>query len=310
MESGLEMPLGKIQNHQFIVKFKSSGAAFVLPAAFLVLGVIAYPVIYAIWLSFTNRRIAGPPPQFIGFQNYIECMSSSVYWQTFVNTMVFAGGTLLLGLIFGTALALALNRITRFRNFIGAIILLPWIVPTVISTLVWLWMYNPFVGLLNYFFILTGIAKQPLPWLSHPTLAMVSVILVSAWRQVPYFGVIILAGLKEISQELYEASEIDGANALKQFIFITLPALKGVLFVYSVLVFIRTAYDFAIVYILTRGGPGGSTEVLSVTAFTEAFSSGKLGLGSAVPMIAFPIFAPLIMLVTRRMIKDWAGGSV
>jgi len=281
----------------------------VLPAALLVLVIIAYPFVSAIWISFTNKIVAGPPPHFIGFQNYIKCIHRADFWQTFFNTMIFASGTLVLGLLFGIALGLALNRVKRGRDFWGAIILLPWIVPSVISTLVWLWMYNPFAGVLNYIFMNVGFVDQPISWLGMPRLAMISVIVVSAWRNIPYFGIITLAGLKEIPGTLYEASGIDGANAFQQLRYITLPALKGVLFIYCTLAFVRTAYDFAIVYILTRGGPVGATEILSVKSFMTAFATGKMGLGVAIPLVAFPLFAPLVLLVTRRMVSQWAGGA-
>jgi len=295
---------------RLLQELRSPGTIFALPAALLVLVVIAYPFVSAIWISFTNKTVAGPPPHFIGVQNYIQCIYRPDFWQTFVNTMIFASGTLILGLLFGLALGLALNRITRGRDVLGAIILLPWIIPTVISTLVWLWMYNPFAGVLNYIFINLGFSSQPISWLGVPKLAMISIIVVSAWRNIPYFGVITLAGLKEIPGELYEASEIDGANAFQQLRHITLPALKGVLFIFSTLAFVRTAYDFAIVYILTRGGPVGATEVLSVKSFMTAFVTGRMGLGVAIPLIAFPLFAPLVLLVTRRMISQWVGGAV
>jgi len=287
----------------------SSSTIFVLPAALLVLVVIAYPFVTALWIGFTNKTVAGPPPNFIGFRNYLTCIQRSDFWRTFFNTMIFASGTLFLSLVLGLALGLALNRIKRIRDFIGAIILLPWIVPTVISTLVWLWMFNPFAGVLNYIFTTLGLAEQPISWLGLPKLAMISVIVVSAWRNIPYFGVITLAGIKQIPHQLFEASQIDGANAFQRFIHVTIPALKGVLFVYSTLVFVQTAYDFALIYILTRGGPVGATEVLSVKSFMTAFETGQMGLGAAIPLFALPLFAPWVMIVTRRMITQWAGGS-
>lgn len=288
----------------------SSSTIFVLPAALLVLVVIAYPFVTAIWIGFTNKTVAGPPPIFIGFRNYLTCIERSDFWRTFSNTMIFASGTLILSLVLGVALGLALNRVRRIRDIIGGLILLPWIVPTVISTLVWLWMFNPFAGVLNYLLNASGLSKEPVSWLGLPKLAMISVIMVSAWRNIPYFGVITLAGIKQIPYHLYEASQIDGANAFRQFIHVTLPALKGVLFVYSTLVFVQTAYDFALIYILTRGGPVGATEVLSVKSFMTAFETGQMGLGVAIPLFAFPLFAPWMMVVTRRMIIQWAGGSV
>lgn len=287
----------------------SSSTIFVLPAALLVLVVIAYPFVTAIWISFTNKTVAGPPPNFIGLRNYWTCIQRSDFWQTFFNTLIFASGTLILSLLLGLALGLALNQVKKVRDFIGAIILLPWIVPTVISTLVWLWMFNPFAGVLNYIFTASGLSEQPISWLGLPRLAMISVIVVSAWRNIPYFGVITLAGIKQIPHQLFEASQIDGANAFQRFVYVTVPALKGVLFVYSTLVFVQTAYDFALIYILTRGGPVGSTEVLSVKSFMTAFETGQMGLGAAVPLFAFPLFAPWVMIVTRRMITQWAGGA-
>jgi len=288
----------------------SSSTIFVLPAALLVLVVIAYPFVTAIWISFTNKTVAGPPPNFIALRNYWTCIQRSDFWRTFFNTMIFASGTLLLSLLFGLCLGLALNQVKKIRDFIGAIILLPWIVPTVISTLVWLWMFNPFAGVLNYIFTASGLSEQPISWLGVPRLAMISVIVVSAWRNIPYFGVITLAGIKQIPHQLFEASQIDGANAFQRFVYVTVPALKGVLFVYSTLVFVQTAYDFALIYILTRGGPVGSTEVLSVKSFMTAFETGQMGLGAAIPLFAFPLFAPWVMIVTRRMITQWAGGAV
>jgi len=289
---------------------RSPGTLFVLPAALLVLFIVACPVVQALWTSLTDKTVAGPPPRFVGFGNYIHWIHRADFWQTFKNTFLFATGTLALCLLLGFPLALSLNRLRRFRNLIGAVILLPWIVPTVISILVWAWMFNPNVGMINWVLQRMGLIQLPIAWLGLPTLAMVSIIIVSAWRRIPYFGVVLHSGISEIPQELYEAARIDGANAWQQFRYVTIPALRGVLFLVSTLAFIETAYDFALVYILTRGGPAGSTEILSVKAFITAFQTGQMGKGVAVPLMAFPIFAPAMLLVTRRMIARWAAASV
>ena len=299
----------KVRFPRWLCPLSSPGTIFVLPAALLVLVVIAYPFAAAIWISLTNKTVAGPPPDFVGLANYARILQRSDFWATLQNTMLFAGGTLALSLVFGLALGLALHRVTNGRNVLGALILLPWIVPTVISTLVWLWMYNPFAGVLNYLLLGAGIVAQPVNWLGTPSLAMAAVIVVSAWRNIPYFGVITLAGMEEVPRELYEASGMDGANAIQQFVHVTMPALKGILFVYSTLVFVQTAYDFALIYILTRGGPAGGTEVLSVKSFMTAFETGQMGVGVAIPVFVFPLFAPWMMTVTRRMITRWAGGG-
>lgn len=274
---------------------------FVLPTALLVLAVIGYPFVRAIWLSFTDRIVAGPAPNFVGLRNYIRWAGQTEYWQTFWNTIVFAGGTLAVSMVLGFALGLALNRITRGRDVFGGILLFPWIIPTVISTLVWSWMFNPQSGVLNYVLLESGILDRPIAWLSFPGLAMASVIVVSAWRRAPYFGVTLLAGLSGVPAELYEAATLDGASGLQRFWHVTVPSVRGVLMLISLLTFIETAYDFALIFILTRGGPAGATEILSVKTFVTAFNAGQLGLGVAVPLMAFPLFVPLIWLVTRNL---------
>ena len=274
---------------------------FVLPTAALVLAVIGYPFVRAIWISFTDKVIAGPDPDFIGFQNYVTWAGRAEFWQTFWNTMTFAAGTLVLAVVLGFALALALQRVTIGRDILGGILLFPWIIPTVISTLIWAWMFNPQVGVLNYVLRESGITDRPVPWLSVPWLAMTSVILVSAWRRVPYFGVTLLAGISGVPKELYEAATIDGANAIQRFWYVTLPSIWGLLMLISMLTFIETAYDFALVYILTRGGPAGTTEILSVKTFITAFTSGQMGLGVAVPLMAFPLFVPVMWIVTSAL---------
>ena len=274
---------------------------FILPTALLVLLVIGYPFVRAIWLSFTNKIVAGPVPDFIGLDNYIRWAQRPDFWQTFTNTLVFASGTLILSLVFGFALALALHRVTRGRDLLGAVLLFPWIIPTVISTLIWAWMFNPLSGVLNYALMELGLVNMPVAWLSLPSLAMMSVIVVSAWRRAPYFGVTLLAGISGVPTELYEAATLDGANAIQRFRYVTLPSIRGVLLLVSMLTFVETAYDFALIYILTRGGPSGATEILSVKTFVTAFNSGQLGLGVAIPLMAFPLFVPIIWFVTRNL---------
>lgn len=277
---------------------------FVLPTALLVLLVIGYPFGRAIWLSFTNRIVAGPPPDLVGLANYLRWVRQPEFWQTFGNTIVFASGTLALSIVFGFAIALALGRITKGRDVLGAVLLFPWIIPTVISTLVWAWMFNPIFGVLNFMLLSTDLTKSPVAWLSTPTLAMVSVIVVSAWRRVPYFGVTLLAGLGAVPADLYEAATIDGASGFQRFRYVTLPSIRGLLSLVGMLTFIETAYDFALIYILTRGGPAGSTEILAVKTFVTAFNSGQLGLGVTVPLIAMPLFVPIIWIVTGSLTRS------
>ncbi len=286
---------------------KKPGVIFVLPAVLLIIFIIGYPFAYAIWTSFTDKTVANPYPNFVGFSNYIRWIKRPDFWRTFLNTLIYAGGTLLPSLVFGFAIGLSLHKFKRGENICGALILLPWIIPTVISTLIWLWMFNPFAGIFNYLLTNLGVISHPLNWLGDPLLAMISVIGVSVWRNCPYFGVLIFSGRKQIPDELYEASEIDGASPIQQLRFITIPSLVRIVSFTSMLIFVRTAYDFAIIYILTRGGPSGATDVFSVKAFVTAFETGQMGLGIALPLLAFPLFAPLMLWASKGMVKDLIG---
>ncbi len=281
----------------------AGGAVFVLPAALLALLIIAYPFFHALWLSFTDHTVATAETNFIGFGNYLRWLRRPLLWQTFGNTLVYSGGTVLAGVVLGFAIGLSLNRLKYTRDLVGSVILLPWIIPTVASTLVWMWMYNPFAGILNFVLVDRGLLDGGVNWLGQPLLAMVSVIAVSAWRYVPYFGVVVLAARKEIPEQLYEAAVVDGATEPQLFRHVTAPGVWKVVSFTAMLVFIRVAYDFVVVYLLTRGGPSGATQIVSVLTFMTAFESGKMGSGVAAPLLLFPLFAPLIVIVTGGMVK-------
>lgn len=282
----------------------SPGTWFVLPAAFLVLAVIGYPFLYAVWISLTDLKIAAPATKFVAFANYGRLFADETFRRTLQNTVTYAGGSVLFSLIFGMAMALGLNRIKRGRDSVAAVMMIPWVIPTVISTLVWYWMFNPLTGILNYILMNLHFVSRPVEWLSAPAMAMLSVVVVRAWRTIPYFGVTILAALKNVPKELYEAAIIDGAGPINVFRHVTIPSIRSVLLLTSALTFVESAYDFAVIFILTRGGPGGATEVLSTMTFRTAFETGQLGLGAAVALAAFPILAPIVFIIARMVERD------
>jgi multiple sugar transport system permease protein len=277
----------------------SPGFWFVLPAGLLIVGLIVYPFMSAVGVSMTDLTIAQSRVDFIGLRNYVQLASGDVFRRTLLNTFVYAGGSLAVSLGAGMAMALALNRIAAGRDLLAAVLLLPWIIPTVISTLVWAWMFNPIAGILNYILRAVRLIDRPVAWLGTPTSAMLGVIAVRAWRTTPYLGATVLASLKTVPRDLYEAAMLDGAGPVRALVHVTLPGIRGVLFLISALTLVDAAYDFAVIFILTRGGPAGATEVLSTMAFRLAFETGQLGAGAAVALMAFPVLAPLILLTTR-----------
>jgi len=259
-------------------RFGWESALFTLPAVLVVFFVIAFPLGQAIWLSFTDKSVGNPTVNFIGMQNYNYWLHSPLFWQALRNSLVLGAVTVAISLLLGMPCAIALERFVRFKNIIAGIALIPWISPTVVSSLVWYWMLNPFSGLINWTLSHIGLINAPVNWLGTPGLAMFSIILVSTWRRAPYFGVVLNAGLSEVPVE-------------------------------SILGFIETAYSFTFVYVLTRGGPAGTTQIIPVQAFVTAFNSGQLGKGIAMPLLTIPLFIPLMVIGTRRLIARWTVGG-
>jgi len=276
----------------------------VLPAAFVILVLVAFPFGYAVWMSLTSHTVGSPQTDFVGFSNYIKWFNRPDYWQTLLNTLVYSGFTVVFGILFGLAIGLSLHKIKFLRDIWGGAILVPWIIPTVVSVLIWSWIFNPIAGILNFMLRRLAIISQDINWLGEFPMALISVIIVSVWRYTPYFGVVILAARKQVDDQLYEASVIDGANGLQQFWTITLPSISRIIMLTSTLVFVRVVSDFSVVYVLTRGGPAGATQIITVLSFTVAFDAGKMGLGITVPLSVMPVLIPLILVVTGLMVKN------
>ena len=273
---------------------------FILPAALVVLTLVSYPLGYAFWLSLTNETV-GSASQFIGFENYVNIFLDATFRRSIVNTLVFSCVGLIFKLVLGLIMALALNRIERGRSLISGVLLLPWIIPTVISTLVWKWMFDSETGVMNYVLLNIHLMKEPIAWLGTGTLAMTSLITVAVWREIPYFGISLLAGLKGIEREQYEVAAIEGASTVQTFRFVTLPNLRNMMLLVSVLSAVQSAYDFAIIWILTGGGPVNATDTFSTLSFEKAILDGNIARAIAIALAAFPIIAPVIILTARHI---------
>jgi len=192
-------------------------------------------------------------------------------------------------------LALILNQEFRHRNLVRGALLLPWIVPTSLSVLTWLWMFDSLFSVVNYVLLGLGVISKKIPWLGNPFWAMASVIIVNTWRGLPFFAASLLAGLMTIPRELYEAAQSDGAKALACFWFITLPLLRPVIAVVVLFSTIWTFADFQIVYILTHGGPLNATQIFATMAYDVALAAGRIGEGSAISLFLFPALLAVII---------------
>ncbi|HZM47777.1 MAG TPA: sugar ABC transporter permease [Burkholderiales bacterium] len=282
------------------------GFLFVAPIVVLVLALVAYPFCYAIYLSMT-RKFVGMPPEFVGLENYIRLASDGFFQRAVWNSVIFTFGSVIFKLVLGMAMALVLTSKIRFRNLFTGILLIPWVAPTVVSALNFLWIYDGSLGVLNYVLVkVLGILPQGVGWLSEAGTAMAAVIFVNIWRGFPFFGISFLAGIKAIPGELYEAAAVDGANAFQRFVHVTLPGLRTIVIIVVLLSTIWTFNDFAIVYILTKGGPGGATMVLPVFTYELAFGAQRLGDAIAVALYMLPPLAIVIIVLARYMRRGHA----
>lgn len=275
------------------------GFLLTLPVIVLVFGLIMYPGVLAIWLSLT-RKLVGYPERFVGLANYVDLWQDPIFrralWNTFVFTTVACAVKLFLGLV----MAVSLNAGVRGKAFLTGFLLLPWVTPTVVSALNFLWMFDALLGVINYILMNLGLTAQPIGWLSSPATAMATVTFSNIWRGFPFFGVTLLAGLQTIPPELYEAAAVDGANRWKQLLHITVPGLMHVILVTTLLSIIWTFNDFQAVYILTRGGPGGATHIIGTLTYETAIDSLNLGKGTAVSVFGFPILLVVIYWFIRH----------
>jgi multiple sugar transport system permease protein len=268
-----------------------------LPLIFL-FALVGYPFLYGVYLSLENRPVA-QPGVFIGLQNFIEDAKDPVFWQVTWNTIIYTGISTALKMAGGLALALVMNQNFPMKNLVRAALLLPFIVPTVLSTIAWMWLLDPAFSVFNWVLVHTGLSNSPGPsWLGNPILAMASIIMINTWRGLPFYAITLLAGLQTIPQDLYEAAVIDGASRRTQFWYVTLPLLKPVILIVTIFSVIFTFADFQLVYVLTRGGPANATQLFATYAFDIAMSGGQLGRGASVALAMLPILGFLIIALT------------
>ena len=280
------------------------GPVFMAPALLLLLLLVAYPFGMAVYFSLSDAFI-GRPSHFIGITNFVNLWDSDTFRQTFQNAFVFTSIAVLFKVVMGIALALLLNEQLWFKRMIRGAVLLPWVIPTALSTLGWWWMFNSLYSVINWTGIALGLMDPPGPnWLGQRYYAMAAVITVNIWRGLPFFAISILAALVAIPKELYEAGEVDGANANGRFWHITLPLLKPVLAVVVLFSTIFTFSDFNIVYVLTRGGPINSTHLFATLSRVLGIDTGRIGEGAAVSLYLFPLLVFVVWAQLRFVRKQ------
>ncbi len=276
-------------------------AAVLLTPTVLLLGLfIAYPFVVGVWLSLSSTSV-GNIGRFVGLKNFIKAWNDSIFQQAFRNTFFYTFWATIFKLALGMWLALLLNRSFKGKRIVRASMLLPFIVPTVLSTFAWRWMFDPTFSVLNWLLYRTGLIVTKIPFLSDGTYGMWCAIVVNTWRGMPFFAISLLAGLQTISPDLHEAASLDGANGWHRFWHVTWPLLKPVTLVVVVFSIIQTFSDFQLIYVLTGGGPANSTHLLATYAYQLGVATGLLGEGAAVSLFMLPVLFIVVWMQLRYL---------
>ena len=273
---------------------------FMLPLVLTILAFVVLPVLGTLWTSFF-RDVTYLPRKLMWFSNYGRLLGDAAFWQSARFTALFVAVSVPLELVLGTTFALILNERLRYRNALRAMVLIPWAVPTIVAARTWELIYNYSYGLANYLGGLTHVTPGPVNWLGSPASAFGALVVADVWKTTPFVAIILLAGLQTIPETIYEQARVDGTRFDQRFFKITLPILKPVLVVALVFRSIDAVRILDLIYVLTDGGPGGSTTSLSLYGY-RFFNEGDFGYGSAVAVVVF-ILAFVLSIVYLR-----AGG--
>ncbi len=280
------------------------GYGLIIPAIVLLVSLVAFPFGMAIYFSLSDYWV-GSPGAFVGFTNYRDILGNETFRQTLQNSVVFTGIALTLKIVLGVWLAMLLARNLKFKRIIRGVVLLPFVIPTALSTLAWLWMFDSLYSVVNWTAIRVHLINAPGPnWLGQSEYAMAAVIAVNVWRGLPFFAITTLAGLMAVPKEFHEAAEVDGASSWGRFWHVTLPLIKPVLGVVILFSTIFTFGDFNIVQVLTRGGPINTTHLFATLAYQVGLQGGNLGQGAAISLFIFPLLALVVFFQLRYVRKE------
>jgi multiple sugar transport system permease protein len=280
-----------------------------LPAAGLLLTFLTYPLGLGIWLAFTDTQI-GRRGVWVGLENFQYLFEDPIFWNAVFYSVFYTGVATIGKFGLGLWLALLLNNHLPFKSLLRAIILLPWIVPTVLTAIAFWWIYNPQFSIISYVLIEMGLRDTNVDFINTPWSARWSLIAANIWRGIPFVAISLLAGLQTISPSLYEAAMLDGSTPWQRFRYITFPMLLPILAIVMTFSIIFTFTDFQLVYAITRGGPVNSTHLLATLAFQRGIPAGQLGEGAAiaVSMIPFLVFATLFSYFALAR-RKWQQGE-
>lgn len=275
-----------------------------VPALAIAGVVLVYPLINGLRLSFTPYSLIMPSYEWIGFSNYRSIFSDPVYWEVFLNSLFIIFISVVVQLLVGMIVALLLNAAIPLRGMFRSMIFVIWIIPMMVVSLLWMIIFNSEFGIFNFILNKMGIINNFVSWLGRPWPAKFAIIIVQGWRGIPFFMVMILAGLQTIPLDIVDAATIDGAGSLRRYFVITIPYIKQIVLLSSLLSVVRLFQDITLIYILTGGGPVYSTTTLGVQVYKEAFNTFQMGRASAIGVTWLAFLLILSVFYVRMVTKN------
>ncbi len=279
-----------------------------LPALACVLVLTVYPLLQTFWLSFHRMNLLhlGKAPTYLGLENYRRLLADPFFWFVVRNTVFFTLACVVLTMLLGFGVGFLLNRPFRGRALLGVAVLLPWVMPKVAASIVWKWIFDDQYGVANYLLTRLGLPFHGFSWFTSAPVAFGTIVLVVVWQSFPFIALSVLAGLQSIDPSLHEAAEVDGASGWQRLRYLTLPMLRSLLVILTIL---STVWDFKIfdqVYVMTEGGPAQSTYVMGIHAWMAAFGEMQMGQAAAIAVVMFLILA-LVTAVYLRAGREEAA---
>lgn len=276
------------------------GLLLFLPVLIWILAVLVYPMAVSVILSFQNARFSAANARWVGFDNYVRVLGHDPeFWTAAKNTIVWTAANYVVQMGVGLLIALLLNQRYRGVKILRTWIVVPWVIPTVAMAIMWVWMLNASIGVINHLLLSLGVLAQRVSFLGDPGAAMPTVVILNSWRWVPLVTVVLLAALQTIPDELYEAALVDGASSWARFRNVTIPWIRPTLNVLSLLVVIWIFNSFVVVWLTTQGGPGDATLLLPVLVYKRAFSVFRLSEAAAISVLMFVVLLALAVLYLR-----------
>ncbi len=289
---------------------KVKALPYLLPAIMIMVVMLGFPIVYNFILSFMKWAIKDPTHPFIGFQNYINVVTDSHFPKVLTTTVLWTLAGVVLQMVIGIGLALFVESLTRGRKMMRIIMLIPWIIPGVVTALMWKWLLQSDVGLINYILMSTGITEKNVLFLSQPNLAILSLILVNTWKATPFWFLMIIAGLQSKPTDQLEAARLDGANGVQVLRYVILPHLSPIIASTGVLTTIWTLNYFDLIWVVTKGGPLNATTTLPIFIYRQAFEFNDFGASAATAVISFVVVTLISIPYIKRMFKNLSEEGV